>query len=124
MELLMAVEERQSWLGGRYIHFHLLPGRHDDDILPDTRHRLAAYADHFESMAVQVNGVVVRALVVEQPPVPAVSLHADRIYARMRFSVDGPMMAVVGRSEHECPTLVRFVGWFRSTEGRVTPRAA
>jgi hypothetical protein len=69
VELLMAVEERETFQGGRYIDLVLYEALHKHCVLYDAGRGLAIHARQFEAVAVEVDGMGVVGLVIEHQAV-------------------------------------------------------
>ena len=59
VELVVAVEQRQPWLGRRHVDLHLLPGGYDHHVLPDARDGLPRVFDQLEGVSMQVDRVTI-----------------------------------------------------------------
>ena len=75
VQLLMAMEQRQSRMIGNEIKFHFLKAADHDHILNDAGCRLASYAHELEAVAVQMQGMDVVAGVTEFKTVAASFVH-------------------------------------------------
>src|SRR5579872_4318614 len=69
VQLLMTVEQGFARIVGHEIDFYLLIAAEHDDILDDTRRRLAREAGQLETVAVQMNGMYVVAGVAHLQPI-------------------------------------------------------
>jgi hypothetical protein len=101
VQLLVAMQERQSWLRRRQVDLDLLPGGNDDDVLSNAGTRCAGNANNVECVPMKMDWMRMRTLIVEHPAIAVVRFDLDGIGARMRFAVDGSAMPVVRRSKDE-----------------------
>src|SRR5262249_33621539 len=78
VQLLMAVEQRQSRMIGDEIEFDFLKAADHDHILNDAGCRLAAHAHKLETVAVQMQRMDVVAGIAEFKPVAATLVHSGQ----------------------------------------------
>ena len=90
------------------VDLDLLPGGDHHDVFPNPRNRLVRDPYDLECVPMQVYRVSLGALIVKEPAIALVRLDDDRVRARIRFPVDGPMMSVVGGPEDERKATVGF----------------
>jgi len=74
MLLLVAVQQRPTWIVGHHVEFDRLIARHAYHIFADARGRLPLHIDELKAMPMQVHRMHVAAVVAEQdtlafPPV-------------------------------------------------------
>jgi hypothetical protein len=92
--LLMAVEERRTRIRGNEIDFsHAIRGDYDN-VLPQTGHRFSVEACYLEGVPVEMNGMVVCALVSHDKAIALAFLQHHSIRLRIRLSVDGPVVEI------------------------------
>ncbi len=73
VQLHVAVEQAGARVVSHKLHLHLLPGGNRDHVLHDASRRLARDFYQFERMAMQVDRMVVVALIIEDQAVAMVA---------------------------------------------------
>jgi len=75
----MAVEERETFQGGRYIDLVLYEALHKHCVLYDAGRGLAIHARQFEAVAVEVDGMGIVGLVIEHQAVAPAFMQHTRV---------------------------------------------
>src|SRR5205809_7644263 len=78
VKLLMAVHERKAGPRVEDVDVDLTPRRHDDDVLAQSGGGAAVEPHDLEQVAVDVDGMRIRALIVERPSIALGRPHDDR----------------------------------------------
>src|SRR5437660_10764156 len=109
---MMAVEQRGSWIVGDEIDLDRAEPRHVDRVLHHARGRLVTHLGHFEGVTMQMDGVVVAALVAHGEAIALAALGGEqRIGGGPGLAVAGPtgVSAAAARQflEYEIEPLVR-----------------
>jgi hypothetical protein len=90
MCLVVAMEERRTGIIRREIHLRSGVSWNDDNVFIQSRERHSIQACDFESMAMQMKGVIIRA-VIDHPQAISLALPQDnRVRMRKGLSVDRP----------------------------------
>ena len=74
MILMVAMKQCRTWIVGHKIDLDSAEPRHVNGILHHTRGRLLAHLGNFKGMTVQMNGMVVAALVAHDEPIALADL--------------------------------------------------
>ena len=124
MILVVAVEKGRAGIVGDEGAVRGRKARQADRVLDEAGGRLVADLDEFETVAVEMDGMSIAALVVENEPVaPAAFDNEQRARIRPRFSIDRPAIVAAAAAwnllEFQGDRLVRRRG---AAERGVVPR--
>src|SRR5262245_15369396 len=126
MVLVMAMKQRRARVVGDEIELHGAEARHVDGVLHDARGRLVAHLGDLEAVTMQVNRMVVAALVGHGQPVALAGLGAvQRIGVGPGLAVEGPAVVTAASARHlfesELDAPIRLRNRPSIAEDRVVP---